>query len=94
MVVLSFISNNDETAYMEEVQNCLQLSASKTKELEVDLSRYSNGPTPPLNINSTAVEMVSSFTYLSVLRYLACTYTSVVQNGNAAPLPPETAEEA
>ncbi len=52
-VVLGPISNNDETAYLDEVErltswcqdNCLSLNMSKTKELIVDFNGDSNGPT-------------------------------------------------
>ncbi len=52
-VVLGLISNNDETAYLDEVErltswcqdNCLSLNVSKTKELIVDFNGDSNGPT-------------------------------------------------
>ncbi len=46
-VVLGLISNNDETAYLDEVEgltlwcqdNCLSLNVSKTKELNVDFRK-------------------------------------------------------
>ncbi len=73
-VVLGLISNNDETAYLDEVEkltswcqdNCLSLNASKTKELIVDLRKRPQRPYTPLKISETPVERVSSFKYLSV----------------------------
>ncbi len=66
-VVLGLISNNDETAYLDEVEkptswcqdNCLSLNVSKTKELSVDFrKRQQQQECPTLR--------VSSFKYLSV----------------------------
>lgn len=62
-VVLGFITNNDETAYIEEVENlaswyqdnCLQLNISKTKELVVGFSRRHQRDYKSLNISRTPV---------------------------------------
>ncbi len=51
-VVLGLISNNDETAYLDEVErltswcqdNCLSLNVSKTKELIVDFRKRQQRP--------------------------------------------------
>ncbi len=68
-VVLGLISNNDETAYLDEVErltswcqdNCLSLNVSKTKELIVDFRKRHLLPYTPLMISGTPVERVSSF---------------------------------
>ncbi len=73
-VVLGLISNNDETAYLDEVErltswcqdNCLSLNVSKTKELIVDFRKRHLLPYTPLMISGTPVERVSSFKYLGV----------------------------
>ncbi len=73
-VVLGLISNNNETAYLDEVErltswcqdNCLSLNVSKTKELIVDFSKRQQRPYTPLMISGTHVERVSSFKYLGV----------------------------
>ncbi len=70
----SLISNNDETAYLDEVErltswcqdNCLSLNVSKTKELIVDFKKRHLRPYTPLMISGTPVEWVSSFKYLGV----------------------------
>ncbi len=68
-VVLGLISNNDETAYLDEVErltswcqdNCLSLNVSKTKELIVNFRKRQQRPYTPLMISGTPVERVSSF---------------------------------
>ncbi len=73
-VVLGLISNNDETAYLDEVErltswcqdNCLSLNVSKTKELIVDFRKRQQRPYTPLMISGTPVERVNSFKYLGV----------------------------
>ncbi len=67
-VVLGLISNNDETAYLDEVErltswcqdNGLSLNVSKTKELIVDFRKRQQRPYTPLMISWTPVERVSS----------------------------------
>ena len=71
--VIGLISDNDETAYREEVDrlaewcdtNNLLLNTEKTKELIVDYRRNAD-PHPPIHIKGTAVERVSSFKFLGV----------------------------
>uniref|UniRef100_A0AAZ1Y5A1 Reverse transcriptase domain-containing protein n=1 Tax=Oreochromis aureus TaxID=47969 RepID=A0AAZ1Y5A1_OREAU len=71
--VIGLISDNDETAYREEVdrlaewcnRNNLLLNTEKTKELIVDYRRNAD-PHPPIHIKGTAVESVSSFKFLGV----------------------------
>ncbi len=67
------ITDNDETAYREEVstltkwcqENHLSLNIDKTKELVVDYRRQSREHTP-ITIDKTPVERVSSFKFLGV----------------------------
>ncbi len=86
-VVLGLISNNDETAYLDEVErltswcqdNCLSLNASKTKELIVDFRKRHLLPYTPLMISGTPVERVSSFKYLGVNISEDLTWTTRIQ---------------
>ncbi|KAL7887641.1 hypothetical protein AOLI_G00053620 [Acnodon oligacanthus] len=71
--VVGLISENDESAYREEVQqltdwcraNNLSLNVDKTKEMVVDFQRV-RGDHPPLNITGSAVEIVRSTKFLGV----------------------------
>ncbi len=71
--VIGLITDNDETAYREEVstltkwcqENHLSLNIDKTKELVVDYRRQSREHTP-ITIKKTPVEWVNSFKFLSV----------------------------
>ncbi len=73
-VVLGLISNNDETAYLGEVErltlwcqdNCLSPKVSKTKELIVDFRKRQQRPYTLIMISRTPEERVSSFKYLGV----------------------------
>ncbi len=86
-VVLGLISNNDETAYLGEVErltswcqdNCLSLNVSKTKELIVDFRKRQQRPYTPLVISGTPVERVSSFKYLGVNISEDLTWTAHIQ---------------
>ncbi len=68
------ISNNDETHYREEVAqlaewcgaNNLSLNVEKTKEVVVDFRRRNSIDHPPLTIDSSTVERVSSTKFLGV----------------------------
>ncbi len=75
--VLGLSSNNDETAYLDEVErlgwsretswcqdNCLSLNVSNIKKLIVDFRKRQQRPYAPLMISGTPVERVSSFKYL------------------------------
>ncbi|KAK3569833.1 hypothetical protein QTP86_005863 [Hemibagrus guttatus] len=72
--VVGLISNNDKTAYLEDIKNLetrcqdnnLLLNISKTKELIVDFSTKQERNYQPLIINGTPVERVDSFQYLGV----------------------------
>ncbi len=71
--VIGLITDNDETAYREEVstltkwcqENHLSLNIDKTKQLVVDYRRQSREHTP-ITIDKTPVERVSSFKFLCV----------------------------
>ncbi len=71
--VIGLITDNDETAYREEVstltkwcqENHLSLNIDKTKELVVDYRRQSREHTL-ITIDKTPVEWVSSFKFLGV----------------------------
>ncbi len=70
-MVIGLITDNDETAYREEVstltkwcqENHLSLNIDKTKELVVDYRRQSREHTP-ITIDKTPVERVTSFKFL------------------------------
>ncbi len=86
-VVLGLVSNNDEAAYLYEVErltswcqdNCLSLNVSKTKELIVDFRKRQQQPYTPLMISVTPVERVSSFKYLGVNISEDLTWTAHIQ---------------
>ncbi|KAL0146881.1 hypothetical protein M9458_057820, partial [Cirrhinus mrigala] len=71
--IIKFISNNNETHYREEVAqlakwygaNNLSLNVGKTKEVVMDFRRNPVDH-PPLTIDSSAVERVSSTKFLGV----------------------------
>ncbi len=87
--VIGLITDNDETAYREEVstltkwcqENHLSLNIDKTKELVVDYRRQSREHTP-ITIDKTPVERVTSFRV-----------KKKAEGGTSASLLPETAEE-
>ncbi len=72
--VVGLISNNDETHYREEVAqlaewcgaNNLSLNVEKTKEVVMDFRRRNSTDHPPLTIDSSTVERVSSTKFLGV----------------------------
>ncbi len=72
--VVGLISNNDETHYREEVAqlaewcgtNNLSLNVGKTKEVVLDFRRRNSVDQPPLTIDSSTVERVSSTKFLGV----------------------------
>ncbi len=86
-VVLGLINNDDEAAYLDEVErltswcqdNCLSLNVSKTKELIVDFRKRPQQPYTPLMISGTPVERVSSFKYLGVNISDDLTWTTHIQ---------------
>ncbi len=86
-VVLGLINNNDEAAYLDEVErltswcqdNCLSLNVSKTKVLIVDFRKRQQRPYTPLMIIWTPVERVSSFKYLGVNISEDLTWTTHIQ---------------
>ncbi len=86
-VVLGLINNDDEAAYLDEVErltswcqdNCLSLNVSKTKELIVDFRKRQQRPYTPLMISGTPVERVSNFKYLGVNISEDLTWTTRIQ---------------
>ncbi len=86
-VVLGLINNNDEAAYLDEVErlpswcqdNCLSLNVSKTKKLIVDFRKRQQRPYTPLMISGSPVERVSSFKYLGVNISEDLTWTTHIQ---------------
>ncbi len=86
-MVLGLINNDDEAAYLDEVErltswcqdNCLSLNVSKTKELIVDFRKRQQRPYTPLMISGTPVERVSSFKYLGVNISEDLTWTAHIQ---------------
>ncbi len=86
-VVLGLINNDDEAAYLDEVErltswcqdNCLSLNVSKTKELIVDFRKRQQRTYTPLMISGTPVERVSSFKYLGVNISEDLTWTTHIQ---------------
>ncbi len=72
--VVGLISNNDEMHYREEVAqlaercvaNNLSLNVEKTKEVVMDFRRRNSTDHPPLTIDSSTVERVSSTKFLGV----------------------------
>ncbi len=84
ILVLGLINNNDEAAYLDEVErswcqdNRLSLKVSKTKELIVDFRKRQQRPYT-LMISGTPVERVNSFKYLSVNISEDLTWTTHIQ---------------
>ena len=72
--ILGLISNNDETAYRDEVRglaawcqdNNLSLNICKTKEMIVDFRKLQRGGHNTIHIEGAAVERVSNFKFLGV----------------------------
>ena len=68
-----WITNNDETAYTEQLralgvwsqENNLTLNVNKTKEMIEDL-RNLQSEQPPINIDGTVVEKLESFKFIGV----------------------------
>ena len=71
--VVGLITNDDGTAYREEVralgvwclENNLSLKVNKTKEVIVDFSKQQRVQ-PPIYLDGTAVEKVESFKFLGI----------------------------
>ncbi len=86
-MVLGLINNDDEAAYLDEVErltswcqdNCLSLNVSKTKELIVDFRKRQQRSYTPLMISGNPVERVSSFKYLGVNISEDLTWTTHIQ---------------
>ncbi len=99
-VVLGLISNNDETAFLDEVERLtswcqdterLSLNMSKTKELIVDFRKRQQWPYTPLMVSGTPVERVRA----KHLRGpdLDCTHSNTGQESQAKTVSSATAEE-
>jgi hypothetical protein len=73
ITVVGLITDNNETAYREEVRelavwckdNSISLNVRKTKDLIVDYRKRRAEPAP-INIDGTVVERVESFKFLGV----------------------------
>ncbi len=101
--VVGLISNNDETHYREEVAqlaewcgvNNLSLNVEKTKEVVMDFRRNSVDH-PPLTIDSSTVERVSSTKFLGVhiTEDLTWTTNTTLQEGTTAPTLSPPAEKS
>ncbi len=98
--VIGLITDNDETAYREEVstltkwcqENHLSLNIDKTKELVVDYRRQSREHTP-ITIDKTSVERVNSFK-LNIIEDLTWSaHRCSAEEGTSASLLPEMAEQ-
>ena len=87
--ILGLISNNDETAYRDEVRvlaewcqdNNLSLNVCKTKEMIVDFRKLQRGGQDPIHIEGAEVERVSNFKFLGV--YIKDDLTWSMQAGSA-----------
>ncbi|KAK1795185.1 hypothetical protein P4O66_010362 [Electrophorus voltai] len=98
-IVMGLISDNDERAYLEEIEhlenwcqgNNLLLNISKTKELIVDCSKKQERHYQPVRINGTTVERVDTFRYLGVLAgpVLVPPHQLPGNEGSSASLPPQ-----
>ncbi len=97
--VVGLISNNDETHYREEVAqlaewcgaNNLSLNVEKTKEVVMDFRRNSVDH-PPLTIDTSTVERVSSTKFLGVHITEDLTWTTNTKyqyTGVSEPAPPD-----
>ncbi|XP_034095100.1 thymidine kinase, cytosolic isoform X2 [Gymnodraco acuticeps] len=101
--IIGQITDGDETAYREEVENLtswcqdnnLHLNVSKTKELIVDYRKQQREGHAPIAINGTTVERVSSFRFLGVhiTEEPDMDSSHHHQNGSTAALFPPQAEE-
>lgn len=73
-IVVGRITKNKESAYRAEAKNLeswsqnnnLNLNATKTKEMILDLRRLKPSTHRPININGERVKVVQSFKYLQV----------------------------
>ncbi len=104
--VVGLISNNDETHYREEVAqlaewcgvNNLSLNVEKTKEVVMDFRRRNSSDHPPLTIDSSTVERVSSTKFLGVNNHggshLDHQHHVTLQEGTAAPTLSPPAEKS
>ncbi len=105
-VVLGLISNNNETAYLDELErltlwcqdNCLSLKVSKTKELIVDFRKKTAAA---LHSSHDQWDPCGESEQLQVPRYkkhlrgpdLDCTHSDSGESSQAKTVPSATAEE-
>jgi hypothetical protein len=100
--VLGLITNNNETAYREEVRdlavlcqdNNLSLNVIKTKEMIVDYRKKRTEHTPIL-IDGAAVEQVESLKFLGVHITNKLTWSKHTKTvmGTTKPIPPHETEK-
>jgi hypothetical protein len=101
--VVGLITDNDETAYREEVRelavwcqdNNLSLNVNKTKELIVDY-RKRRAEQVPININGAVVERVESFKFLGVYitnKLSRSKHTKTVEEGTTKLFSPQENEK-
>ena len=72
-IVIGLISDDDESAYRDDVKhlvrwcasNDLVLNASKTKEIVVDFRKLKSVPSTPI-VNNSEVEIVYSFKFVGI----------------------------
>ena len=90
--VVGLITDNDETAYREEVRdlavwcqaNNLSLNVSKTKEMTVDY-RKKRAEQAPIDIDGAVVERVESFKFLVVHITKALSWPTHINKVNLSP---------
>jgi hypothetical protein len=94
--VVGLITDNNETAYREEVRelaawfqdNNLSLNVSKTKELIVDY-RKRRDKQAPINIDVSVVERVESFKFLGVHITTELSWSKHTKTVMTKPFPPQ-----
>ena len=102
--VMGLITDNDETAYREEVRdmsvwcqdNNLSFNVSKTKELIMDY-RKRWAKQAPINIGGAVVERVESFKFLGVQNHqqtiMVQTNQDSREEGTTTPFPPQETQD-
>ena len=105
VLINSLITDNDETAYREEVRdlagwcqnNNLSINVTKTKEMIVDYRKRRTEHTPIL-IDGAVVEQVESFKFLGVhitnkLSWSKLSHQDSHEEGTTTPFPPQETEK-
>jgi hypothetical protein len=102
--VVSLITNNDETAYRDEVRdlavwckdNNLTINVSKTKELIVDYRKRITEQAP-INIDGAVLDWVESSKFLGVhitkQTIMVQTHQASREEGTTTPFPPQETEK-